>query len=262
MKLPSPLKRTLAGALRRAGYAIVPAQRYARLAEQAGLGPKPMLLFFLLSDDERQQALSVLDDSESQLGQDFFVLHHLGWKRGGYFVEFGAAGGRALSNTWLLEKRFGWNGILAEPARAWHDELRSSGRNATLEFDCVWSTTGESLTFDETPAPELSRLRASNGTLANARVSRTSYEVTSISLTDMLDRHAAPRDIDYLSIDTEGSEYAILSAFDFERYRVRCITCEHNFTDDRQRQRELLASKGYVRKFAEVSLFDDWYVLE
>jgi hypothetical protein len=76
----------------------------------------------------------------------------------------------------------------------------------------------------------------------------------------MLERHSAPREIDYLSIDTEGSELAILEAFDFDRYVIRCITCEHNFRPDRQRTQDLLESKGYVRAFGEVSLFEDWYV--
>ena len=39
--------------------------------------------------------------------------------------------------------------------------------------------------------------------------------------------------IDYLSIDTEGSEYRILKAFNFERYTFRCITVEHNQTKNR-----------------------------
>ena len=51
--------------------------------------------------------------SKSQLKQDIFVLLETGFKRNGFFVEFGATNGIDLSNTYLLEKRFGWNGILA-----------------------------------------------------------------------------------------------------------------------------------------------------
>ena len=50
-----------------------------------------------------------------QINQDIFVLYTLNWKRNGFFVEFGATNGIDLSNTYLLEKDFGWKGILSEP---------------------------------------------------------------------------------------------------------------------------------------------------
>ncbi len=55
--------------------------------------------------------------SNAQLLQDLWVLYELKEKRHGYFVEFGACDGISLSNTLLLEKTFGWQGALAEPAR-------------------------------------------------------------------------------------------------------------------------------------------------
>jgi hypothetical protein len=66
--------------------------------------------------------------------------------------------------------------------------------------------------------------------------------------------------IDYLSIDTEGSEYEILANFDFSKHRFRVITCEHNYTQERDKIHTLLTEKGYLRKFEDVSQFDDWYV--
>src|ERR1017187_1984592 len=64
---------------------------------------------------ERQgrQLLKALRISKSQLRQDLMVLSELDFKRGGYFVEFGATNGVTLSNTYLLEKEYGWTGILA-----------------------------------------------------------------------------------------------------------------------------------------------------
>ena len=52
---------------------------------------------------------------KSQIYQDIFVLYTLNWKRNGFFVEFGATNGFDLSNSYLLEKDFGWKGILCEP---------------------------------------------------------------------------------------------------------------------------------------------------
>ena len=66
--------------------------------------------------------------------------------------------------------------------------------------------------------------------------------------------------IDYLSIDTEGSEFEILSNFDFETWKFAVITVEHNYTHDRERIYRLLSNYGYQRKFENLSAFDDWYI--
>ena len=77
-------------------------------------------------------------ESKAQLKQDVFALIENDFKRDGFFVEFGAANGVHLSNTYLLEKEFGWRGILAEPARMWHADLQRN-RTCAIEMDCVWS---------------------------------------------------------------------------------------------------------------------------
>ncbi|MBK7635080.1 MAG: FkbM family methyltransferase [Saprospiraceae bacterium] len=59
--------------------------------------------------------------------------------------------------------------------------------------------------------------------------------------------------IDYLSIDTEGSEYDILSSFNFDRYTFGIITVEHNYTAYRDRIKDLLESKGYRRVLTNLS---------
>ena len=88
------------------------------------------------------------------------------------------------------------------------------------------------------------------------------YQVSSVTLTDLLQEHNAPHDIDYLSIDTEGSEYEILASHDFNKYSFKVITCEHNFTSKRNEICRLLLSKGYERKYLrnDKTDFDDWYV--
>ncbi len=86
------------------------------------------------------------------------------------------------------------------------------------------------------------------------------YTVRTISLVDMLKKHNAPSVIDYLSIDTEGSEFEILSAFDFSKYQFNAITCEHNYAPIRDDIHSLLSQHGYRRVFPHISQCDDWYV--
>ena len=86
------------------------------------------------------------------------------------------------------------------------------------------------------------------------------YPVETVSLNDLLAFWEAPRRIDYLSLDTEGSELDILQHFDFAAHDVRLITVEHNHTARRQPILELLTARGYRRKFETLSSVDDWYV--
>jgi FkbM family methyltransferase len=204
---------------------------------------------------------SLISESKSQLRQDLFVLAELDFKRNGYFVEFGATNGVDLSNTYLLEKTFDWGGILAEPAKCWHRAL-GENRKSNIELNCVWRDSTSNLTFNEVDIAELSTITGYKKVdmHASRRNNGHSYSVKTISLNDLLDKYGAPAEIDYLSIDTEGSEFEILSNFDFDRYQFKVITCEHNFTPNRENIFELLAHHGYVRKFTGFSKWDDWYV--
>jgi FkbM family methyltransferase len=195
--------------------------------------------------------------SKSQIRQDLFVAATLNFKREGFFVEFGATDGVALSNSHMLEKIFGWKGILAEPATCWREALKAN-RSAAIDTRCVWARSGEKLLFNE--VAELSTIEAFSESDWHDRHAGQRYEVNIISLNDLLTEHKAPRNIDYLSIDTEGSEFDILSNLDWQRYSFRVITCEHNFTPSRDKICALLASHGYKRVHEHLSQFDDWYV--
>jgi len=207
------------------------------------------------------QALAETSKSTAQLHQDLIALMFHEFKSNGYFVEFGATDGVRFSNTHLLEKSYAWNGILAEPGKNWHKSLKSN-RTAKIETKCVWSKSGEILEFNETEIGELSTIEMfSSGDMhSDQRVSGNRYNVETLSLEDLLDRNQAPNFIEYLSIDTEGSEFQILSTFNFSKYTFGFISCEHNYTASREEVYELLAKQGYTRVLEDISLFDDWYI--
>ena len=215
----------------------------------------------LLPADRLANRTDIRKKSKSQLKQDLFVLLETDFKENGFFVEFGATNGVDLSNTHILEKEFHWNGILAEPARAWHTDLQKN-RSCSIEMNCVWSDSDSILDFNETNETELSTITKykDNDWASKKRQHGTIYPVSTISLVDLLIKHNAPKVVDYLSIDTEGSEYQILSNFDFDAYQFRVITCEHNYTPMREQIYDLLTSNGYQRKYVELSKWDDWYI--
>lgn len=209
-----------------------------------------------------EDANELLNESCSQLGQDVFAFLASGKKKEGYFVEFGAGDGVHLSNTLMLERRHGWKGILAEPLAEYHDSILGK-RSAILDGDCVWHTSGETLNFVKAGYLSTIDSYVFSDHHGEARASGESFPVTTVSLWDLLERHHAPRTIDFLSIDTEGSEFDILNAFPFDsKYEIRAIACEHNYSTSRDGIRELLVSKGYRQIDSLLSQHDDWFVLE
>ena len=255
------LKRKIKGLFSLLGLVLVSKKFWLSVSSENALLPT-MKFLLSLQKAVSVELLPVLQDTKSQNFQDLFVLSELNLKKSGFFVEFGATNGIHDSNSFLLENSFGWRGILAEPAKTWHKELHRNRPLASIEDTCVWKESNLLLSFNETEDGNLSTLDFFSGLDSHREFRKhgRKYEVTTISLTDLLDKYSAPRSIDYLSIDSEGSEFEILNAFDFEKYSFSVITCEHNYTSAREKICELLTSKGYIRKYEELSLWDDWYV--
>jgi len=196
--------------------------------------------------------------SRSQWLQDLFAIYVSDRKLDGYFVEFGALNGVAWSNSYLLE-RLGWNGVVAEPHPTYGDLLRSA-RSCHVSTKCVYTETGKSvefLTYHGRPAAS-----AISGMQYDDRKDwgSSSTQVETITLPDLLSEFKAPSFIDFLSIDTEGSEHAILQAHDFDRYLFGAICVEHNYSNQRALLLKLLTERGYMRVLQEFSGHDDWYV--
>jgi FkbM family methyltransferase len=199
--------------------------------------------------------------SKAQLGQDLWAVAATRRKRGGYFVEIGAFDGIRHSNTYLLEKEFGWRGILVEPNPACQEDLRRH-RSAVISSKAIYSkrTTLDFACIDK--EPELSTVveHALEDRHAEERRRQSHViPVSAITLNELLEEHSAPDDVDYLSIYTEGSELEILSAFDFARRRIGLLSVEHNNTQSESAVERILLEAGYRRVFRRVSRFDAWY---
>ena len=221
---------------------------------------KDLLDFFFLNKER----------SHSQNYHDLFVLyftHYPGKK--GFYVEIGAGDGVRISNTYLLEK-VDWQGIIVDPIN--YSSERIKLRKCIKDNRAVYSKSGLKLPFlavqhipgsylqGESWSGILDHIADYTKTLPNKII-----DVATVSLNDLLEQHNAPNKIDYISIDTEGSEFLIISNFDFNKYDVEIFTIEHNGANFRKDVIKLLNDKQYFRlpnsaQGGFVPDYDDWFI--
>lgn len=200
-------------------------------------------------------------------GQDFFVLDQVSYKENGYFVDIGAADGITGSNTFVLEKFYKWQGICVDPNPVFLQSLFNC-RDSLVSTLCVYSETGKILPFKFCVDEQQFfgwNFRAGlqehiSSIDENIDKSFSNINVLTISLNDLLELYKAPEEIDYISLDTEGSEYEILRTFNFKKYKVKCFTIEHDFGPMRDQIYQLMIKNRYQRVKEHYSGQEDWYV--
>ena len=75
----------------------------------------------------------------------------------------------------------------------------------------------------------------------------------------MLEDNNAPEVIDFLSIDTEGSELKILKSLNHNKFKFKYLTCEHNYQEKMRKEiKDYLQSVGY--QFHQENGWDDIYI--
>lgn len=198
-------------------------------------------------------------------GQDAMVLSLLEGMRDGFFLDSGASDGLTGSNSWRLETEYGWSGICVEPNPAFFAALVAN-RGCLCVNCCLYTHDGR---VDFVEAGVLGGIASHHDPCLVAQARRSGILATDAAgealvverpartVRSILDEHEAPRTIDYWSLDTEGSELAILESFPFDRYDVRIITVEHNFFPVREEIRAFLEARGY-RRIAPLHV-DDCY---
>ena len=201
--------------------------------------------------------------SKSQIFQDLFVIYFTELKKNGFFLEIGAADGVSSSNTFLIEKKLNWNGIVCDPLPTWHESLEKN-RKCIIDKRCVYESSNLEMIFEDCyKCPGVSGLKKELDMdhNHNLRKDSKSIKVKTVSINDLLEEHNAPKNIDYISIDTEGSEFSILKELDLTKYNVSIFTIEHNFIEEkRNKVRQLLEKNNYFRVLEKISAFDGWYV--
>ena len=197
--------------------------------------------------------------SYSQIGQDIAVITYYKMKKNGFFVEIGASDGVNFSNTYLLEKKYNWKGICVEPIPKNYKLLCKNRPNSICSDKAIYSSNTNVL-FDIADDYDLLSGISNNIDRHKKAVDKNKTQITvnTITLNNLLDNCNAPEFIDYLSLDTEGSELEILKSVDFNKYKFGLIDVEHNFIEPRRTEiRKLLTNNGYI--YLRENKFDDCY---
>lgn len=192
----------------------------------------------------------------SQFGQDLCVLGLLDAMRGGFFLDSGASNGVRVNNTLLLERSFGWRGICVEPNATFFSQLKNARVSHCVRC-CLYSSDGEVDFLQDAQVlggilgeyhPDHLREAVARYRLPlDARGKPFTVRAPARSIRSVLRECSAPPVIDYWSLDTEGSELALLESFPFDEYSFRVLTVEHNNFPVRERIRRFLADRGYAR---------------
>jgi FkbM family methyltransferase len=195
--------------------------------------------------------------NKSQFGQDIHVINIFNHKTNGFFVEVGAYDGLSMSNSYLLEYKYNWKGVCIEANPTYFSHLTTNRPNCINLPYAVFNENDKEMLFIDDKTGGCSGFVETNShshILHNPIIT-----VRTKKLTTILEEINAPSFIEFLSLDTEGSEWEILNSHDFDKYTFGYICVEHNFIDsNRKKLRKLLESKGYI--FYRENYVDDDYI--
>jgi FkbM family methyltransferase len=155
-----------------------------------------------------------MNNYKSQYGQDRWVLEEIfNNLPNGYFIDLAAGDGEFISNTYVLEKDFGWNGICIEPNNTSFEKLKQN-RNCMCDNNVIMQDDFEIefIEYEMVTTYEHLLSTVSGTSNSNTPIKSKSKRPT-ISLNTLLDKYNAPDVIHYISLDIEGSEIYVLQDF-------------------------------------------------
>ena len=153
----------------------------------------------------------------------------------GFYVDIGAHDGLTGNNTKFFEEKE-WEGICIEPHPIVFEQLKAN-RKCRVENIAIWNKDTEvDFLAVSGYAEMLSGIVESYDPRHKARVDREIAQMGGSSVLVKVkamkfDSLKLPTKIDFLSIDTEGSELQILDNVDFNKYDIRVVCIENNFMD-------------------------------
>jgi FkbM family methyltransferase len=160
---------------------------------------------------------------------EVIIRHFFRDRRGGFFLDVGAAHFQQGNTTYYLEQRLGWSGIAVDALEHWRPAYEKNRPKTKFLTYIVTDHTGAKEPFF--------RIENQVGSTANKeradRIKKLmpSQDVQEImvpttTLDALLDREGVTR-IDLLSMDIEQGEPAALAGFDIKRFAPQLVCIEH-----------------------------------
>lgn len=185
--------------------------------------------------------------SHSQYYEDVFLASIFRGKENGYYIDIGANDPDEFSNTKSFYLR-GWRGINVEPNRLLFEKFLAARKEDVTINAGIGAATSEMI-FYQTDPHTLSTFNREE-ILRSVRRGEARIEdekpVPIMTLSDLFRVHVQGRQVDFLSVDTEGFEYEVLSGNDWERNRPSVVVVEVD-RDRTHRVHALLADADYER---------------
>lgn len=200
------------------------------------------------------------------------VLEKLLPHRNGFYVELGANDGALASNSYYFELKKQWKGVLIEPCpNLYLSCLKRRGENnyvfcnACVPFEYtdkfVSMRYSDSMTISEDLTLDIGNsdtfIESGDKYLAAGEKS-FEFGARAATLNALLDEASAPFLIDFLSLDVEGAELAVLQGVDFSRYNFKFMIIECR---DLEPLLNYLSPLGYVLQ-EKVTHHDYLFALE
>jgi FkbM family methyltransferase len=187
---------------------------------------------------------------------------------GGVFVEAGAYDGYWQSNTYWLERFRNWTGVLVEPMPELAERARRT-RPRSQVFQCALVAADSgietipmlyagtmSMVRGIWGSPESESQRARHGA-SLAKVQEREIVVPAQTLSSVLDE-AKVTSIDFMSLDVEGYETAVLQGLDLDRHAPNILLIE--MLDEEHNRPEIEQMLGSRYRFdARISDLDYVY---
>lgn len=197
----------------------------------------------------------------SQFGEDRILASLFIDKRKGFCIEVGANDGVNDSTTLYFEK-MGWECLLIEPNPELCIQIRAS-RTAHLVECAASDRRGEVSLFVAEGAPRAHGVSTilecpdAQEKIKSYGFSTREVKVETRTLDDILNEKFANCQIDFISIDVEGHELAVLKGTTLNRWRPGILLIEDNSNYADPTIRNYLKEHGYL-PFKRTGV-NDWY---
>lgn len=190
-------------------------------------------------------------DYHSSAGQDEFV-HQTFFRdrREGTFLDIGAYDGVTGSNTYFFERNLGWTGVCFEPSPGQFQKLIQNRKTRCVNA-CLSNYEGEAQFLDVVEGLTMmgglteSYDRQALDMLHTRTGQRLEHRTVKVLRLSSFLKDAGITDIDYCSIDVEGSEMNILRDLDFDLTRIEVFSVENN-NENNHDIKDFLEAAGYL----------------